>query len=145
MEKGNSAIGMHIINRVVICIDAYRDQEIEGRILYHKDTVVVPFFDINQLMAEMEHFFDDISYPQAAMEHRSFLKKGGKGSGEGQPQTAEAYDATPKGRLATFAVQVQFRQNASWQGRMEWVEGQEVQPFRSELELLHHIDTVLSR
>ncbi|MBQ2911201.1 MAG: hypothetical protein IJE55_02820 [Clostridia bacterium] len=42
----------------------------------------------------------------------------------------------PQGDKATFIVQVQFRQNATWQGTVQWVEKGVTQRFRSELELM---------
>ncbi len=35
----------------------------------------------------------------------------------------------------TFLVRVIFRQNASWQGTVQWLEGKKTQHFRSLLEL----------
>lgn len=37
---------------------------------------------------------------------------------------------------ATFVVKVLYRQNATWQGTVQWVEKNLERPFRSELELL---------
>lgn len=37
---------------------------------------------------------------------------------------------------ATFTIQIQFRQNATWQGTIAWAEGGKSQKFRSELEML---------
>lgn len=37
---------------------------------------------------------------------------------------------------ATFTIQIQFQQNATWQGTIAWVEGRKSQKFRSELEML---------
>ena len=34
-------------------------------------------------------------------------------------------------------VRIQFRQNASWQGTVQWLEGKKTLPFRSMLELVH--------
>jgi len=44
---------------------------------------------------------------------------------------------------ATFMVQIQCRQNATWQGNVTWVEGGEKKPFRSALELLKLVDSAL--
>jgi len=33
-------------------------------------------------------------------------------------------------------VRIQFRQNASWQGTVQWLEGKKTLPFRSMLELV---------
>ncbi|HML38566.1 MAG TPA: hypothetical protein PKA19_14290 [Bacillota bacterium] len=37
---------------------------------------------------------------------------------------------------ATFTIQIQFQQNATWQGSIAWAEGDRSQRFRSELEML---------
>lgn len=37
---------------------------------------------------------------------------------------------------ATFTIQIQFQQNATWQGTIAWAEGRKSQKFRSELEML---------
>lgn len=39
-------------------------------------------------------------------------------------------------KTTTFLVRVQFRDNTSWQGRIEWLEGKKSKPFRSVLELI---------
>jgi hypothetical protein len=40
------------------------------------------------------------------------------------------------GKLATFSMRVMFRQNASWQGSVTWLEEKREESFRSTLELL---------
>ena len=47
------------------------------------------------------------------------------------------------GEKATFVVQVQFRQNASWQGTVTWAEQNETRHFRSTLELIKLMDEIL--
>lgn len=37
---------------------------------------------------------------------------------------------------STFTIQIQFQQNATWQGSIAWAEGGKFQRFRSELEML---------
>lgn len=41
---------------------------------------------------------------------------------------------------ATFVVQIQYRQNSTWQGQVLWKEASEHRYFRSELELIKLID-----
>ena len=48
-----------------------------------------------------------------------------------------------RGEKSAFVVQVQFRQNATWQGSVTWVEKKEKQQFRSALELLKLIESAL--
>lgn len=43
----------------------------------------------------------------------------------------------------TFILEVISTENQSWQGRVNWVNGDEKQPFRSVLELLRLIDSVV--
>ncbi|MCI8888854.1 MAG: hypothetical protein HFG70_12330 [Hungatella sp.] len=44
------------------------------------------------------------------------------------------------GKRATFLVNVQYRQNATWQGKVLWAETGESCHFRSALELLKLMD-----
>ena len=48
------------------------------------------------------------------------------------------------GKLATFALRILFRQNASWQGSVTWLEGGQEQSFRSVLELVMLFSNALS-
>ena len=48
-----------------------------------------------------------------------------------------------KGALATFQIQVIFRQHTSWQGMVVWQERHMEQSFRSVLELILLMDSAL--
>ena len=43
----------------------------------------------------------------------------------------------------TFIVEVSDTQNQSWQGQIEWVQGKKKESFRSVMELLQLIDSVV--
>lgn len=43
----------------------------------------------------------------------------------------------------TFILEVTSTENQSWQGRIDWIQGKEKQSFRSVLELLRLIDSVV--
>ncbi len=49
-----------------------------------------------------------------------------------------------KHKSASFAVQIIHTQNATWQGTVSWVGAKQTVPFRSALELLKLIDSVVS-
>lgn len=49
-----------------------------------------------------------------------------------------------QGNKTTFIVQVQFCQNASWQGTIAWTEQKKEKRFRSTLELLKLMDEALN-
>jgi len=40
----------------------------------------------------------------------------------------------------TFLVKIKYRQNSSWQGSVQWVEGGKTQNFKSCLELMRLMD-----
>ena len=48
-----------------------------------------------------------------------------------------------RGRKGTFIVQVQYRQNATWQGQVVWAEENRKEYFRSALELMKLIDSAM--
>jgi len=37
---------------------------------------------------------------------------------------------------ASFLIRIQYRQNASWQGTIQWLEEKKTKKFRSELEMM---------
>jgi len=51
---------------------------------------------------------------------------------------ADALSAHKNGN--SFVIQVLYRQNASWQGNLTWLEAQKTVPFRSCLELIRLLD-----
>ncbi|NLC78547.1 MAG: hypothetical protein GX683_02310 [Ruminococcaceae bacterium] len=44
---------------------------------------------------------------------------------------------------ATFVVTVLYRQNATWQGTLKWLEGGREEKFRSALELIKLMDSAV--
>lgn len=48
-----------------------------------------------------------------------------------------------KGEGATFLMHIQYRQNATWQGTLEWLEGKQKVAFRSTLELIRLMEQVV--
>ncbi len=48
-----------------------------------------------------------------------------------------------KGKNNTFIVKVMSTENASWQGTITWVEENKALPYRSTLELIKLMDSVI--
>ena len=57
---------------------------------------------------------------------------------------AEDVIHSKNGEKATFTIQVQFRQNATWQGTIAWMESKKIQQFRSALEMIKLMDNAFS-
>lgn len=54
-----------------------------------------------------------------------------------------ANDITTALEKETFVVQVQFRQNATWQGTITWTDEKKTRHFRSALEMLKLMDDAI--
>lgn len=123
------------ISRFLILINETDNYNISG-ILYNRYyELTMHFKGIREFFDSLDQFFDYVNFPQASHEHRTFgiirnKRKEVPKAMKKEKLTAEA------GEKATFTVHVQFRQNASWQGTIEWMEGNKTQRFRSELEML---------
>lgn len=122
----------------MICVDSYDDGVPAGRFYNPACIEGVPFQSLIQLLVKMEDLLDGMSFPQAFMVTRTFSKR--------EPDSGErdvSAGMERKGQLATFAVRILFRQNASWQGSVSWLEGEREESFRSVLELVLLMDSAM--
>ena len=112
----------------MICIDSYDQSILCGRLINPYLSGSVPFEGLMQLLLRMEDLLDRMNFPQPFARTRSFA-----------PMASQELSVQPEngqqGKLATFAVKVLFRQNASWQGSVTWLESGREESFRSVLEL----------
>lgn len=121
----------------VVCIDSYDQGILVGRFynpyLKHGEH----FQSLTQFLFKMEQALDAMQLPQSFSAMRAFAPPPEpKTGGPPEPELQE-------GKLATFAVRVIFRQNASWQGSVTWLEDNREQSFRSVLELILLMDSAL--
>ena len=139
-------MSVYDLNSIGICIDEYNSGEMKGRIFDEPET----FNSVITLVKTIDKIFDEGEYPQATMRCRGFNKSGSDSSskssstaGKEIPDPSKTFSAKPnvKGKKATFSVRVMFRQNASWQGTLCWLEKNREESFRSVLELMMLIDS----
>lgn len=125
-------------------ISSYNDRTFKGKVYSQYYDREMPFEDLCGMLTAMESLYDTLSFPQATYQHRSFKKikrsqvnpeNGGMESMAQNPQANEK---------ATFVIHVQFRQNATWQGTIQWVDEKKEQHFRSTLEMLKLLDEALA-
>lgn len=140
-------------SRVLIRVDRYQHNCITGTMYNPYLDESVSFVDVMDFANRLDAMFDNLSFPQAAMEYRSFDKKGKKAKpapAAGAPQQ-KGEQPVPKHQPLNergddvFVVHVQFRQNATWQGTVKWAGQNEEKHFRSTLELLKIMDSVLEK
>lgn len=116
---------------------SYEGKNLKGTVSNVKFPDGLEFESQMQLFMLMDELYDEINSPQRAMERRSF---------EGTSITSAPAQpaAGAGGQIATFRINVHFRQNASWQGTITWLEKESEASFRSVLELMMIMDSALS-
>ena len=120
----------------IVCIDSYQDGVLVGRFYNPHLKDGESFRSLSQFLLKFEQALDGMNLPQSFTEPRAFAPVSHT---EGSHPTHEPQ----KGALATFSLRVLFRQNASWQGTVTWLEGNIDERFRSVLELIHLLDSTL--
>lgn len=123
-----------------LCIDEYTAGELAGRLYGSMGKRAHRFSSALPMLRLMEELMDDELRVQRYEQKRSFRSV----QQVRCPSTDwRELDRRP-GRLATFTVCIHFRQNATWQGEVVWMEQQQRTCFRSALELLFILDNALA-
>lgn len=124
----------------LIKVTSYTNRNIAGFLSHPYYEEEKRFENLTQLVLLMEELQDQLQSPERSMETRVIKANGA--SLFDQLQTASP---SPNQKvLATFKVNILFRQNASWQGNLVWMEEGVETHFRSALELVILIDSALS-
>lgn len=135
------------VTRIMVCVDGFGGAELSGRLISQYLPKEIRFVSMMEFINELDAVFDGFSFPQQAFSPRQFT-----------PDTQNKKTIDPKevrrymddktfmeqsGTKSTFIVQVQFRQNATWQGTIQWIDKKMTQKFRSTLELIKLMDDAL--
>lgn len=123
-----------------ICIDRLGADGVHGRAYWQGGGAPITFTEVASAVIELD---SRMKYPQASTQSRSFGKRREPAAEQGGIEMDNKPLAEAVGEKATFVVQVQYRQNATWQGRVVWAEKNEAKQFRSALELIKMIDSAL--
>lgn len=137
MDLTTSGFVPYEMKTSLVRITSYDDGELVGTLSNPYFPSDIRFVNVVQFLRIVDELLDALRCPQKAMESRSFkpaeLKK---------EDVAPAAETETKA-LATFKLNVLFRQNASWQGRLVWLDNRSEAQFRSVLELIMLMDGVL--
>lgn len=117
----------------LLCVDNYREEVPQGSLYPPGAERGEQFRSLTQCLLKMEGILSSRLSFQPPAATRSF----------GPPPEERASPAHRAGKLATFSIQILFRQNASWQGCVTWVEAERSERFRSVLELVLLMDGAL--
>ena len=137
----SAAMTLYSPNLIGIGIDRMSDNDYSGRIWHQYGGDETPFYSIKEMIYEMEALYDQWGFPQNSIHYRVFDEPASRTyrkpvRGEKNPD----WMTGRQGELATFIAYVRYRQNATWQGELVWVEKQEKISFSSVLEFLRIMD-----
>ena len=121
---------------ILVCVDSYENGVPRGQIFLPGQTGQ-HFGSLSQLLLRAEQMLERSSGIQSFTMPRIFSL-----AGPLRDDPCEAMELT-NGKTATFEMRVLFRQHASWQGELLWLEKNTRQSFRSVLELITLLDSAL--
>ncbi len=105
------------------------------------------FHSLMQMILAVQNKMNEIGYPQTSTSSRSWQSgafSADASYSELEFESGQPEDMMPESIQASFLIRIQFRQNASWQGTLIWMDNKESCAFRSLLELISLIaDAVL--
>ena len=130
-----------------VCVDAAENGRISGRVVGQRLTESLPyhrffnspFSDFNDFIEKIDALLDLQVYPKAFRSLRTFTLKERPqvpaAMNEGEMMAPDAVESAT-GALLTFRLQIFTRQNADWQGRIDWLDGAEGDMFDSTLSFI---------
>lgn len=131
-------------NLCMVCVNGASPAA--GEIYHRYSREPMEFYSAYQIIEQIGTLCDAIGYPVAGMGFRSFREQKltpRKNYREVERVMSSSELEEKRGEQGTFMVHVQYRQNATWQGQVTWVEQKQTVQFRSALELLKLIDSAL--
>lgn len=142
-------MNIHAPDLVCIGIDKCAEGEYAGRIWHQYDDEPLKFRGIIPLIRKMEELYDSWDFPQASTICRSWVgKRNVVGSTQKKETNLQPYTnciRDNRGNQGTFIVYVKYRQNATWQGEVIWVEMGKRECFRSAMELFKMVDDAMNQ
>lgn len=130
--------------RYNLCVDKFVDDEVIGKFYHCFSDKPVEFKTSLGMINSLEKVMDMIGYPQKTTKRRIFIESELNELNRVKEMTrimSENEVMKNRGEKATFIVEVKYRENATWQGTVKWVEENKEQNFRSALELIKLIDS----
>ena len=143
MESSN--IKIFAPNIICNCVNGFNNRGLQGELYHSYSREPCKYDDIIEMLQIMEELYDTLQFPMSSTESRSFFINKKKFTRKGMAKVMQDETLLDKrGQKGTFIIQVQYRQNSTWQGKVVWVEENRTQHFRSALELIKLVDGALS-
>ena len=120
---------------ILLCVESYENGVPRGHMYLGQEGQC--FDSLTQLLLRAEQLLERSGEVQSFTIPRSFSTARPLGD-----EPCIAGELT-RGKVATFEMRILFRQHASWQGELLWLEKNARQSFRSVLELITLMDSAL--
>lgn len=140
ISRVSSLANSHRFIRVMV--DEYGESRICGRIYHDSRDGGIKFKGLMHMAWAIEELLDELQYPVRSTDIRRFKRIDCRSGGGGQ--ILESKKET-SGKLMSFLLMVQHRQNASWQGEIRREDTMESKSFNSFLELVQILDGTLTK
>ena len=129
-----------------MCVDGYDHGDINGRLYSLLRQEPYEFSNIVTFIKTVEKILDETEKPRSGMKLRSFRAEDTLAERNNKPEKEDVCNLSSaqmnaRGKKATFRLSVMFRQNAGWQGSLQWIDEERQESFRSVLELILMIDS----
>lgn len=125
-----------------VCVNEAEPGRVSGLVYSQRLTAPIAFSDLGTLLLRVDEVLDAQNFPQAFQKGRSFSDKESRVPAAESPErglAAGEVDAQ-RGIMSTFILQILSRRNSSWQGRVDWMDGETPQEYGSALELMRLIE-----
>jgi len=133
-----------IAAKVSITVFSRKDNDFCGYVRNDYLKVGCGFENSWEMISILESMFNKLSFPQSFVTDKRFSNKNKNKREINFKDIGEEMTNKEKKAKAKFIVSVQYRQNATWQGTIQWVEKNKSQNFRSTLELLKLMDEAIA-
>ncbi len=119
--------------------------ELSGTVRYDCTMRSFLFTGMSELVERMDLCLDEQRLVPSTMRMRTFVNDRGATDRNPREEGVSVSKADKAFGPPTFVVHVQFRQNATWQGTIAWLEGEQEANFRSTMEMLHLMEGVVAQ
>jgi hypothetical protein len=138
----------HYMAYLKVAVDENEEGRIAGCVYSQRLKQPIVFMDTKDLLLRIESLLDEQDFPRAFQRKRTFDSKGAILAHDGteavRDDNGDYMDEESvqhaEGKQLTFSLNILTRQNTSWQGYLDWLDGSERISFDSDLELLSMIN-----
>ena len=133
----------HFMAYLRVAVDENEEGRLAGSVYSRRLTAPMLFKSTADLLLQIEDLLDTQDFPRAFQRKRTFgdkqqprpWQRGDGAEDDNQYMDEEAVNQA-RGKVCTFAINILTRQNTSWQGYLDWLDGSDRRAFNSDLELL---------